>query len=685
MSLRPALRSDLSLVEQRYRGETTYIVKDPASRKYFRFKPLEVLVMQQFTGDATCGDVAAALAGQGMPIAQPAVEGFARRLRQLGLMERSLAEKSVLELERLRAERNRRARNTHYQGSLLRMRFSAGDPDGFFTRWLPRLRWFFSTPFLVLSVVLFAVYAVIFVGHANQIFAGMRAMYSLQFFTLANIAVFWGTGMVVIVIHELGHGFACKHFGGQVYEMGAMLIYFEPAFYCNVNDAWTFPELRKRLWVTAAGSWIQLVVAALAAIVWLLVDPGSLVSRIAFAALLIGGATTVLMNANPLIPLDGYYALSDYLEIPNLRQRALGHVAWALKRHVLRLNVPEPTADAYERRAFFVYGVLALAYIGTILFLIAGAVLGWANRTLGVLGALGALLLIGALLRGGVREWARALVTTVREHRALWLERRVLRWTAGAAAALLVTLILVPWPIRVAGRYEASPARETVLAAPDDAVLEQVFVGEGARVAAGTAVARLRSFALEGEYVVVARQADSLAAEARIAQARGRYDQAEQTARALDEATARRAVLADRVAALTLRAVTAATVVSPRFGEQVGHRYDAGQPVVRLMALDSLELRIRLERAGATLVRPGQRAAILSEVGARRWLDAPVTAVATASAADSGLEARVRVPAGAAGIRPGGVGPARITVRRSSLLGAVWWAVRKLIRNDVLL
>jgi putative peptide zinc metalloprotease protein len=682
---RPKLRSDLSLVEQRYRGDTTYIVKDPASKKYFRFKPLEVLVMQQFTGEVTTGEVAEALREQGLPLSPKTVDGFVRKLKQLGLIERSLAEKSVLELERLRAERRRRARHTHYQGSLLRLRFSVGDPDGFFTRWLPRVRWFFTRPFLALSVALFAVYAVIFVLEFPAIFAGMRAMYSLHFFTLSNIAVFWGTGMVVIAIHELGHGFACKYFGGQVYEMGAMLIYFEPAFYCNVNDAWTFPERDKRLWVTAAGSWIQLVIAALAAIVWLLVDPGSLVSRIAFAALLIGGATTVLMNANPLIPLDGYYALSDYLEIPNLRQRALAHVAWALKRHVLRLNLPEPPADSYERRAFFVYGALALAYIGIILFVFAAAVLGWANRTLGALGALAVLLLIGATLRRGVREWARAFVTTVREHRALWRERRVARWVVGGAGLLLLILVLVPWPIRVAGVYEAAPARETVLAAPDSGVLAEVLVGDGGRVAAGAAVARLRSFALEEEYLGAARQADSLDALARAAQARGRYDEVGQLAGARDEATARRDVLADRLAGLTLRAVTAATVVTPRFEEQVGRYYDAGAPVVRLMALDSLELRIRLDRAGATAVRPGQPVAVLSEVGARRWLAAHVTAVAAAGAADSALEARVRVPTGAAGIRPGAVGPARVTIRRSNLLGAAWWGLRKLVRNDVLL
>ena len=57
-----------------------------------------------------------------------------------------------------------------------------------------------------------------------------------------------------VTIHELGHAYACKHFGGEVHEMGFMLVFFMPAFYANVNDAWSFPQRSARLWVTAAGA-----------------------------------------------------------------------------------------------------------------------------------------------------------------------------------------------------------------------------------------------------------------------------------------------------------------------------------------------------------------------------------------------------------------------------------------------
>src|SRR3989442_949990 len=261
------------------------------------------------------------------------------------------------------------------------MRWSVGDPDRLFDRWTPRLRFFFSRPFLALSVALFVVYCVIAVAKWWDLSRGMAALYTTSTYTIGTVVLFWSGLMVVVCVHELGHGFTCKYFGGQVHELGAMLIYFQPAFYCNVNDAWTFPDLRARLWVTAAGSWIQLVLAALAAIVWWLAQPGTLISQLALFLVVIGGVTTVVANANPLIPLDGYYALSDYLGIPNLRARALGYMAWLVKRHVLRLTVPPPPADAHERRVFATYGTLALLYsTGLLLFLVA-AIFGWVGRS----------------------------------------------------------------------------------------------------------------------------------------------------------------------------------------------------------------------------------------------------------------------------------------------------------------
>jgi hypothetical protein len=305
---RPKLRPDLVLVEQTYRGEQSFIVKDPESRKYFRFRPVEIGVMQVLDGTRTTAEAAAELLEQGIRVSVAAVEGFAAKLTKMGLCERTLSERSILQMERLRAERRRRLEPSFVKGDLLRLRWSVGDPDALFDRWLPRVRFCFSRTFLMVSVALFAIYVLVLAVKWPEFSRTLVDFYTLNV-GLGTLVVFWVTGTLIIVIHELGHGFTCKYFGGQVHEIGAMLIYFEPAFFCNVNDAWTFPDLKARLWVTAAGSWIQLVIASIAAIIWWAATPGTMVSQVAFAAVLIGGFTTVLMNANPLIPLDGYYAL----------------------------------------------------------------------------------------------------------------------------------------------------------------------------------------------------------------------------------------------------------------------------------------------------------------------------------------------------------------------------------------
>jgi len=681
----PRLRRGLVVVEQVYRGESSYIVKDPESYKYFRFRPVEVVVMQEFDGEHTTAQVATALAAQGLPFGPAAVEAFAAKLRQLGLVERSLAERSVLLMERVRAERRRRLRSARAHSSLLRMRWALADPDQWLERWLPRLRVCFSRPFLVASVGLFAAYALVAWTKWPELAHALAALTTPASYTVELFLVFWTTAMVVIVVHELGHAFTCKYFGGQVHEMGAMLIYFQPAFYCNVNDAWTFRDRAARLWVTAAGSWIQLVLAGLAAIVWWAAEPETLISQIALAAMVIGGVTTVLANANPLIPLDGYYALSDYLEIPNLRTRAFAYVGWLVRRYGLRLAVPPPPADPHERRAFLIYGTLALLYSVTILTLLAGAAFGWASRALGTIGVLALALVLWGALRSKLQGLGRALVTSIREHGALWRSRRFWSRAGGTAALVAIGGLLVPWPITVQGAFTARPLLELAVSAPEGGVLAQVFVREGERVPPGARLALIRSFPLERRAAVLQRIVDSLTATAAQARARGPTAEVRRREAARGAWTAEQDGLERRLAALALRAPVAGVVATARLEERLGRSMSAGEEVVRLLEPDSVELVVALERAGATLVRSGQVAALFARVGAGHSLQAHVTSVRAAATEQGLVEARIRVATRAAGLRPGVTGEAKIVVRQSNVWGALAWAVRKRIRSDLLL
>lgn len=681
MTARTKVRSDLVVVEQTYRGEQSFIVKDPQTRKYFRFRPVEVIVMQALDGQHTAVEASAALAGEGLKVTPAAVEKFAGKLTAMGLCERTLSERSVLQMERLRAERRRRVSPGPFQGDLMRIRWSAGDPDKLFDRWLPRLSFFFSRAFLLLSVVLFAVYLLVLGIKWTEFSGALADLYALNI-DAGTLAVFWLTGTAIIVVHELGHGLTCKYFGGQVHEIGAMLIYFEPAFFCNVNDAWTFPELRARLWVTAAGSWIQLVIASLAAIVWWAAEPGTLVHEVAFAAVLIGGITTVFMNANPLIPLDGYYALSDYLEVPNLRQRALARVAWLIKSRIFRLNLPEPPADAREQRIFVIYGALATGYIALILAFFATTAFHHLSRWLG---SAGIVLFLGALflmLRSPARDWFNTARTAFRQQQTLWRAGRRRLLFGGAAIILLGAL--VPLRVTITGPFYAAATISMPLTAPDSGIIERVHVREGTRVGAGTTVVQMRNLGLERELMARRRASDSLAL--RSARARGQERHAEVAVLDADRAIedARLRGLHERMAALSIRSHRGGAVLTPRPEELVGRWVSNGEVVLRVGDSDSLEIRIVLNGAGGTLVQPGYPVRLLTDANLGPGMEAKVSNVSAAATSSETMEARLRLPAGN-GLRPGMTGRASITIGRSNVWGALWWSIRRGIRSDIFL
>jgi len=676
------LRPGLVLVEQSYRGEQSYIVKDPQSRKYFRFRPVEIMVMQTLDGEHTPAEAAAALAAEGIKVSPAGVEAFAAKLGGMGLCERTLGERSVLQMERLRAERKRRLSKGVFQGDMLRLRWSVGDPDKLFDRWLPRLRFFFTRTFLVISVALFALYLLVLGLKWGEFTQALADLYTFNV-GLGSLAVLWLTGTVIIVIHELGHGLTCKYFGGQVHEIGAMLIYFEPAFFCNVNDAWTFPELRARLWVTAAGSWIQLVIASIAAVVWWAATPGTMVSDVAFAAVLIGGLTTVFMNANPLIPLDGYYALSDYLEVPNLRQRAFAHLSWLVKTRLFGLDLPKPPADEREQRVFLIYSALASAYIVLILSFAAATMFGWLTRWLGSLGVVVFLVLLFAMLRQPVRAGLRTVGMALRQHRAAWREGHWRRRFSVAVPAILVFGALLPWPITITGPFVAAPVLSMPLAAPDSGIVQRVQVLEGTRVAAGAPLVQIRNLQLERELIASRRVNDSLAARSAQARSHGRFAEAAEIDAERSSEEARLAGLRRRVEALRVRALGSGTVVTARPEELVGRWVSSGATVLQVGEFDSVEIRIALEGAGGTLIRQGSPARLLADA----TLAAPVSAVVTsisATATPTTVEARLRLPA-LGTWRPGMTGRARVTVRNSNLWGALWWSIRRGIRSDILL
>jgi putative peptide zinc metalloprotease protein len=168
----------------------------------------------------------------------------------------------------------------------------------------------------------------------------------------------------VKLIHELGHAFACRRFGGECHELGIMFLVFIPTPYVDASSAWSFNNKWQRIFVGAAGMIVELFFAALCAFVWVNVgDPQhNVVGQLAFNAMLVASVTTIIFNANPLLRYDGYYILSDWLEIPNLRQKSQEYSLGLIKRHVFRVKQQQPLPPVVQRFWLLTYYVTSGIY-----------------------------------------------------------------------------------------------------------------------------------------------------------------------------------------------------------------------------------------------------------------------------------------------------------------------------------
>lgn len=687
----PKLRADLAIIEQVLRGEQSFVVKDPTTHAYFRFRPIEVRVMRLFDGLRSVAAITDTLVADGLRISAGTVDGFARKLSKLGLLEASLLERSTQQLERLRSERFRK--RSLVRGELFRVRFSFGDPDRFLTRTYPAIRWCFSPAFVAVSLVLFVAYLLIMAVYAETYARELAATFSFSSLTPWSVLVFIGAFALLTAIHELGHAYACKHFGGEVHEMGFMLLFFMPAFYANVNDAWSFPKRSARLWVTAAGGWIELFLTALLAIAWLIVQPGSVISQVALASMLVGGVANLLANLNPLLPLDGYFALSDWLEVTNLRQRAKEYAGGWTRKHVLRQEVSLPDLDTRERRILLTYGICAAVYVTGFTLFLATTVVSAAYHALGVLVA-GVLVLLMSLKfrRGSLTLWHSVRSAASNQLRSAWRALgqsggNTSRWRVGVAAlaVLLLAMTVIPVNMTASGRFTMHPITRSTVTSPMSGVVADVFVREGDDVVAGAPIVRLANYELSRESLSTRRVADSLQLAAQAAGALSRTGESDVLRAQAEGALAGADVVSAQLDAMRVRTHVAGRVISPYPERLIGTRVEFGQPLLHFADVTTLEAIVRVKGAGAASIRPGDSVRLLSYRNTAQPLTGVVQTVSPVL--DDGVgavEARVHVDAAAHQLA-GATGEARITWRRTTLLGAVVWRLRALLRADLLI
>jgi putative peptide zinc metalloprotease protein len=318
-----------------------------------------------------------------------------------------------------------------------------------------------------------------------------------QFFAAGNwlyLAIALG---VTKVLHEFGHGLSCKHYGGECHEMGMMLLVFTPCLYCDVSDSWMLPSKWKRAAIGAAGMYVEVIIASIATFLWWNSHPG-IFNQLCLDVMFVSSVSTILFNANPLLRYDGYYILSDVLEIPNLRQKATTILGRIASRWCLGIKQPEdPFLPQRNRGLFALYAVASSLYgwfVSLSIFLFVWSV--FKPYRLEVLGQI----LAGAALWGLVVKPIHGMIKFLNvPGRRDEVKTKNLVFTAIVAAALAGAIALIPLPQRVWCAAELRPRGEETVYVTVPGRLESLAVKPGSLVKKGDEIARLSSIDLDLE------------------------------------------------------------------------------------------------------------------------------------------------------------------------------------------
>ena len=301
------------------------------------------------------------------------------------------------------------------------------------------------------------------------------------------------------VLHEFGHGMACKHFGGECHEMGVMILVLTPCLYCNVSDSWLLPNKWARAAIGAGGMYVELVIASIATWIWWYSEPG-LLNHLCLNAMFVCSVSTLIFNANPLLRYDGYYILADVTEIPNLRQKLTSVLSRKLGDWFLGLEQPDDPFLPERNQIFFaLYSVAAAIYqwvvVYSILFFLYHVFKPYRLEKIGALLATASLygLIVMPLYQLGKFFYVPGRLEKVKKVRMFA--------SLSGVVAVLAAVLFIPLPHTVMATMEVQPhgADPVFVDVPEGGVLVKRCVKPGQEVEKDQELARLANKDLELE------------------------------------------------------------------------------------------------------------------------------------------------------------------------------------------
>ena len=476
--LKPRLRSHARLHRHRYRGQLWYLLQDPASGRVHRFSPSARLVIALMDGQRSLAELwesANRRLGENAPTQDELIQ-LLGQLHAADLLHGDVTPDVAELLDR--GEREQRARYQRSYGNPMAIRLSLWDPDTFLNSisGLSNFIWGRWGAVIWLIVVLPALLLV--PSHWPELTSDLTD----RILSANNLFALYFVFPILKALHELGHATATKAGGGEVHDMGIVLLVLLPIPYVEASAATVFDSKYKRAVVGAAGIAVETFIAALAFYLWLMIEPG-IVRAVLFNVMIIAGVSTLIFNGNPLLRYDAYYILADLIEMPNLAGRSLRYWGYLLERYVLGVREAKTPAESAPEKAWFLfYGFASSVYRILVAVFIALFIAGHFF----VIGVLLALWVVVAMVMVPLVRGVRYLGKNPRlqKHRS-----RAFAVVLGSIIATSTLLLFVPMPYHTTAEGVVWLPEEALVRASANGFFDKFLVEPGADVAVGQPLA----------------------------------------------------------------------------------------------------------------------------------------------------------------------------------------------------
>ena len=589
--LRPQLRRECEFHTHVYRGVPWHVLHDHASGRVHRFTAPAHFLIRLMNGKYSVDELwqrAEDEYGDAAPTQQEMLELLAQ-LHGADLL-RSNVPPDVDELfRRHRGASSRKWRRRFASPFAVRIRLF--DPNGFLDRTIRYVAPLLSPAGLVAWFAVVSAAAVLVAANWTEL--GAVALDELV--TPGNLVLVWLCYPLIKLAHEFGHAYAAKRWGAEVHDMGVMFLVFIPLPYVDASATAAWPERRRRMLVAAMGIMVELLVAAIALFVWLLVEPGT-VRTLAYTVMLIGGVSTLLFNGNPLLRFDGYYIFADLIDVPNLATRGNRYIGYLVQRYLFGLDdAASPVATGSERGWLAGYAVAAFLFRMMILFAI---VLYVASEFLVV----GALLAAWAVLAQLVLPAWRKLAWLLTDPRVTPRRSRAVGVSAGIAAGLLLALFVIPAPLNTRTEGVVWSPDESEVRAGANAVVERLVAVPNTVVEPGDPLVVTTDPELTSRVAIL----DADLREARARYTSLRATEQVQAGNVMDEIRTIEADLADarqRLDSLTIRSPARGVFLVDRPQDLAGRYLRQGELVGFVADLSRGTVRVAVTQADVGLIR----------------------------------------------------------------------------------